>query len=167
MCAYVPAAVDLAAAVLRADPTRTVAALAEDLGRARERFPGLAGEALALAAAFDLAYRDLPASRRRLLRYLGLHPGPEFDVAAAAALGNLTLLHARRALTELRDRRLLIETGGRFRFPDFVAAHARRLAGAEPAVLRDAALDRLRDADRRAAARARHPPDGGAATDHY
>ncbi|GIJ29716.1 hypothetical protein Vqi01_48780 [Micromonospora qiuiae] len=153
LCGHLPPVVGLAAALLRADSTRTVTTVADDLDSARDRFPGLTGEALAVAAAFDLSYRDLPVSRRRLLRYLGLHPGPDFDVPAAAALGNLTLLHARRSLADLRERHLLIESGARYRFPDLIAEHVHRLAVAEPAVVRDAALGRLHDRDRRARAR--------------
>ncbi|MFI7024995.1 hypothetical protein [Micromonospora sp. NPDC049900] len=102
--------------------------------------------AASLLAAFDLAYRDLPASGQRLVRYLGLHPGPDFDADAAAALCNLTLVQVRRGLGELRDRRLVIRCGARYRFPDRVADHVRRLALAESAVDRDAALARLGDA---------------------
>ncbi|WP_189040727.1 hypothetical protein [Micromonospora sonchi] len=153
LCGHLPSVLGLAAALLRADPRRTVSGLADDLGSARDRFPGLDGAALAVAAVLDLSYRDLPASRRRLLRYLGLHPGPDFDVPAAAALGNLTLLHARRSLADLRERQLLIESGGRYRFPDLVADHVHRLAAEEPVVVRDAALERLRDCDSRARAR--------------
>ncbi|BCJ62387.1 hypothetical protein [Micromonospora endophytica] len=115
----------------------------------------------AVAEAFEASYRALPASRQRLLRCLGLHPGPDFDVAAAAALGNLTLLHARRALTDLCERHLLIESDGRYRFPELVVGHVRRLAVSEPTVVRDAALERLRAAARRAAARARRAPADG------
>ncbi|MFI7078840.1 hypothetical protein ACIBO1_16235 [Micromonospora sp. NPDC049903] len=101
--------------------------------------------AACLLAAFDLAYRDLPASGQRLVRYLGLHPGPDFDADAAAALCNLTLVQVRRGLGELRDRRLVVRCGSRYRFPDRVAEHVRRLALAESAVDRSAALARLGD----------------------
>ena len=43
-------------------------------------------ENLSVAAAFDLSYRDLTAGQRRLFRRLGLHPGPDIDAYAAAAL---------------------------------------------------------------------------------
>ncbi|MFF0717931.1 MULTISPECIES: hypothetical protein [unclassified Micromonospora] len=102
--------------------------------------------AAALLAAFDLAYRDLPARGQRLVRYLGLHPGPDFDADAAAALCNLTLVQVRRGLGELRERRLLVRCGSRYRFPDRVVDHVRRLALTESAVDRDAALARLGDA---------------------
>lgn len=121
----------------------TVAALVEQRDRVRPQSLQTTGEDRAVAAAFDLSYRALPASRRRLFRYLGLHPGPDFDVRAAAALGNLTLVHARRTLADLCERRLIVDCGTRYRIPDLIAEHARRLAVEEPAVLRAAALDRL------------------------
>lgn len=101
--------------------------------------------------AFGQAYRDLSTGGRRLVRYLGLHPEPDFDAHAAAALCNLTLVQARRGLGELRERHLVIRCGGRYRFPDRFAEHVRRLSLMEPAVDRDAALARLGDAARRAA----------------
>ncbi|MEV6695157.1 hypothetical protein AB0M35_27160 [Micromonospora sp. NPDC051196] len=120
-------------------PNGTVAAFVEQLDRVRHQ----PLEATGQERAFDLSYRALPASRRRLFRYLGLHPGPDFDVCAAAALGNLTLVHARRTLADLCERRLVVECGTRYRIPDLIAEHARRLAVDEAAVLRAAALDRL------------------------
>ena len=41
---------------------------------------------MAVAAAFDLSYQDLTAGQQRLFRRLGLHPGTDIDVYAAAAL---------------------------------------------------------------------------------
>lgn len=143
MCAYLPLTVGLVAALLRADPNRTVADLADQFDRARRQHLDLGGAELAVAAAFDLAYRDLPATGQRLMRCLGLHPGPDFDVSAAAALGNLTLLRARQTLTELCERHLIAESGTRYRIPGVLTEHARRLTADEPAVLRAAALDRL------------------------
>ncbi|TCC00461.1 hypothetical protein E0H26_01870 [Micromonospora zingiberis] len=122
---------------------RTIVDPAEQADRTRRQYLEPSREEVAVAAAFDLSYRDLPAGTRRLLRYLGLHPGPDFDVRAAAALGNLTLVHARRALAELSQRDLIVQRGTRYRIPELIAEHVRRLAVDEPAVLRAAALDRL------------------------
>ncbi|MGI5520074.1 hypothetical protein ACQEUX_03890 [Micromonospora sp. CA-259024] len=161
LCEYLPLTVSLAAALLRADTTRAVADLACDLGRTRDRLPGQDASALAVAATFEVSYRDLSAGRQRLLRYLGLHPGPDFDVYAAGALGNLTLVHARQGLADLRDRRLLTATAttGRYRLPAPIADHVGQLASTEPAVSRNAALDRLRDCGQEAARVRRLPAD--------
>ena len=55
-------------------------------------------ENLSVAAAFNLSYRDLTAGQRRLFRRLGLHPGPDIDAYAAAALDGTGLATARRHL---------------------------------------------------------------------
>ncbi|MFG2062256.1 hypothetical protein ACGFIK_12635 [Micromonospora sp. NPDC048871] len=135
----------------------TVAAFIE-LDRLRQRSVAASGDQSCVAA-FESTYRALPASRRRLFRYLGLHPGPDFDVCAAAALGNLTPVYARRTLADLCERRLVVECGTRYRIPDLIAEHARRLAYEEPAVLRAAALARLASADRSLAPRRGRPGD--------
>ncbi|MEU6020020.1 hypothetical protein [Micromonospora sp. NPDC047134] len=136
----------------------TVAAFIE-LDRVRQQPVAASGEQSCANVAFESTYRALPASRRRLFRYLGLHPGPDFDVCAAAALGNLTPVHARRTLADLCERRLVVECGTRYRIPDLIAEHARRLAYEEPAVLRAAALARLASADRSLAPRRGRPGD--------
>ena len=48
-----------------------------------------------MAAAFELSYRNLPAAWQRLFRRLGLHPGPDLDAYAAAALDGTSLGQAR------------------------------------------------------------------------
>jgi hypothetical protein len=90
----------------------------------------MATENLSVAAAFDLSYADLTADRRRLFRRLGLHPGPEADGYAAAALDRTDLAAARRGLEALYDQYLLTEPApGRYRMHDLIREHARALAG--------------------------------------
>ena len=43
----------------------------------------------AVAAALDMSYRNLPATRRRFFRRLGLHAGPDLDAYAGAALDDV------------------------------------------------------------------------------
>ncbi|MEO3820764.1 hypothetical protein [Plantactinospora sp. B24E8] len=102
-------------------------------------------DAIRAVVAFELAYRELSPGQRRLLRYLGLHPGPDFDVYAAAVLSNLTVVHARQGLGKLCERRLVVQDGIRYRLPEQVAEHARRLVARDPAASREVALGRLRD----------------------
>ena len=59
-------------------------------GRGRNRLELMAAENLSVAAAFGLSYRDLDDGQRRLFRRLGLHPGPDIDAYAAAALDGTT-----------------------------------------------------------------------------
>jgi tetratricopeptide (TPR) repeat protein len=144
LCGYLPLAITLTAARLHTHPAWTVADLANDLDQARDRLAELASGDLAVAAAFDLSYRDLPASRQRLFRRLGLHPGPDLDAYAAAALDDTSLAEARRGLEELLEHNLVTEPHrGRFRLHDLIAAHVRTLAATDPPAEQNAACDRL------------------------
>ena len=75
---------------------------------------------------------DLTAGQRRLFRRLGVHPGPDIDAYAAAALDGTTLAAARRHLDGLYDQHLMTEpTRGRYRLHDLLREHARALAAAD------------------------------------
>jgi DNA-binding SARP family transcriptional activator len=144
LCGHLPLAVTLTAARLHTHPAWSVGDLAAELAQARDRLSGLASGDLAVAAAFDLSCRDLPAGRQRLFRRLALHPGPDLDVHAAAALDGTTPADARRGVEELLEHNLLTEPyRGRFRFHDLIAAHARARLDADPEAERAAAWDRL------------------------
>jgi tetratricopeptide (TPR) repeat protein len=146
LCGHLPLAITLTAARLHVHPTWDVADLVEDLEQTRDRLAELASGDLAVAAAFELSYRDLPADLRRLFRRLALHPGPDLDVRAAAALHGVTVAAARRGLESLLEHNLLTEPHrGRYRFHDLIAEHARSHVAADPEPERDAAVDRLLD----------------------
>lgn len=144
LCGYLPLAIALTAARLHTHPAWSMTDLVDELGAARDRLAELASGELAVAAAFDLSYRELPPARQRLFRRLGLHPGFDLDAYAAAALDGSTLAEARRGLEELLEHNLLLEPRrGRFRFHDLIAAHARSLAARDPRAEQDSAVDRL------------------------
>ena len=99
-----------------------------------------------MAAAFDLSYQDLTEGQQRLFRRLGVHPGPDIDAYAAAALDGTDLAAARRHLDGLYDQYLLTEPGrGRYRLHDLLGEHARALAFAGDPADADAAAGRLLD----------------------
>jgi DNA-binding SARP family transcriptional activator/tetratricopeptide (TPR) repeat protein len=144
LCGHLPLAITLTTARLHTHPTWTVTDLANDLDHARDRLGELSSGDLAVAAAFNLSYRDLPSERQRLFRRLALHPGPDFDAYATAALDHTTLADARRGLEDLLEHNLLTEPHrGRYRFHDLIAAHARTHSSSDPQPERDATLDRL------------------------
>jgi tetratricopeptide (TPR) repeat protein len=144
LCGYLPLAIALTAARLHTHPTWTITDLTDDLDQTRDRLASMASGDLAVAAAFDLSYRDLPTSRQRLFRRLGLHPGPDLDAYAAAALDDTSFTDARRGLEDLLEHHLINEPHrGRFRFHDLIAEHARTLAATDTSAEQDAALDRL------------------------
>jgi tetratricopeptide (TPR) repeat protein/transcriptional regulator with XRE-family HTH domain len=172
LCGYLPLAIGMVARQLRHHPAWTAAGRAADLAAAAGRVELMATENLSVAAAFDLSYADLTEDQRRLFRRLGLHPGPEADGYAAAALDGTDLEAARRGLEALYDQYLLTEPApGRYRMHDLIREHARALAGrADPEPDREQATARLLDYYQHTAARAgallaRQARPGAAAAD--
>ncbi len=134
LCGYLPLAIGMLGRQLAHHPAWTPAGLAGDLAAARDRLQLMAAENLSVAAAFDLSYQDLTGAQQQLFRRLGLHPGPDIDAHAAAALDDTSPGQARRRLEDLYDQHLLTQPApGRYRFHDLIREHARVLADAEPA----------------------------------
>ncbi|MGN6794115.1 MAG: ATP-binding protein [Streptosporangiaceae bacterium] len=146
LCGYVPLAIGMLASQLRHHPAWTPADLAADLVAEKDRLGLMRAENVSVDAALSLSYRDLTAGQRRLFRRLGLHPGPDLDAHAAAAVGGLTLDTARRHLDAVYDQHLLTEPSrGRYKMHDLVREHARALAAADDSDARDAATGKLMD----------------------
>jgi len=144
LCGYLPLAIGMVASQLHQHPAWTTAGLAAGLAAARGRLELMRAEDLSVAAAFDLSYQDLPAGQQRLFRRLGLHPGPDIDAYAAAALGGTTVDAARRGLEGLYDQHLLAEPApGRYRLHDLLREHAQALAANDDPADGDAATARL------------------------
>ncbi|SEF38392.1 Helix-turn-helix domain-containing protein [Amycolatopsis pretoriensis] len=88
-CGHLPLAVAVAAERIAAHPIR-LAELAEDLAEERQRLAALASDEDAdVRAVFSWSYRALPTAAARMFRVLGLHPGKEISVPAAAALADM------------------------------------------------------------------------------
>lgn len=120
--------------------------LAERLSEPEGRLGDFDDGARSLTAAFEHSLRRLDEPLRRTFLLLGVHPGPDFDAQAAAALLGAALPETRRSLRRLRELSLLTAHGrGRYQFHDlvrlFAAASARRLPEPE----RVAALARVID----------------------
>ncbi|HEY7144686.1 MAG TPA: NB-ARC domain-containing protein, partial [Streptosporangiaceae bacterium] len=146
LCGYLPLAIAMLARQLAHHPAWTLAGLAAELAAAAGRLELMAAENLSVAAAFGLSYKDLTAGQRRLFRRLGLHPGPDIDAYAAAALDGTSLATARRRLEALYGQHLITEPArDRYRLHDLLREHARALAGADDPAARDAATGRLLD----------------------
>jgi tetratricopeptide (TPR) repeat protein/transcriptional regulator with XRE-family HTH domain len=147
LCGRLPLAVRVAAARLRSRPTWTVAHLIERLRVRRDLLAELEAGDRSVTAALDLSYQQLPSQAQRTYRLLGLHPGPDLAVHAAAALLGTAEPQAERRLDPLLDTHLLQEPApGRFRFHDLVRAHSLAKADAdEPEPDRRAARTRLLD----------------------
>jgi tetratricopeptide (TPR) repeat protein/transcriptional regulator with XRE-family HTH domain len=152
LCGRLPLAVRLAAARLGSRPSWPVAHLIERLRARTHVLAELEAGERSVTATLDLSYRQLPGDQQRAYRLLGLHPGAELTVPAAAALLGTTPQRAERLIDGLLDAHLLQEPApGRHRFHDLVRSHSRARADADEPDGR-AALTRLFDHYRHCAA---------------
>ncbi len=147
LCGRLPLALRIAATRLRARPAWSLSHLVRRLRDRQDRLGELHAGQSSVTAALELSRRYLSSDQQRAYRLLGLHPGPEFDPYATAALLESSLSHATRTLDQLLEAHLLAEPApGRYRFHDLTRAHAAAAAADEQtAPIRDAALDRLLD----------------------
>jgi tetratricopeptide (TPR) repeat protein/transcriptional regulator with XRE-family HTH domain len=146
LCGYLPLAIGMTGRQLAHHPAWTPTGLAADLAAAKDRLELMAAENLSVAAAFGLSYLDLDDGQQRLFRRLGLHPGPDIDACAAAALDDTTPEQARRGLEGLYDQHLITQPAhGRYRFHDLLRQHARALAATDAPADSDVAAGRLLD----------------------
>ena len=150
LCGRLPLAVRIAAARLRTVQCGTeqpAEQLAERLARERDRLGELTDSDRSVAAAFAVSYRELNEQQRQLFRLLGLHPGADFDVHAAAALADTGVDASERLLEALLDAHLLDQpVPGRYRFHDRLREYAAHLAVEHDTEAdRTAALTRLLD----------------------
>ncbi|MET0132432.1 MAG: tetratricopeptide repeat protein [Kibdelosporangium sp.] len=129
LCGYLPLAIRLAAARLQHRPTWMVAHLAGRL-RDQRQLAELQAEDRSVAAAFSLSYNHLDSAHQRMFRLLGQVPGPDLDVYAAAALGDLSLAEADWLLEGLLDAHLLQQpSASRYTMHDLLRAYASQLQG--------------------------------------
>jgi DNA-binding SARP family transcriptional activator len=149
LCGRLPLALAIASARAAARPTLPMAELAAELRDARDRLDALdAGEPVSSArAVLSWSYLSLSPPAARLFRLLGLHPGPDIGVSAAASLAGVSLERGRRLLGELTRLHIAAEpAAGRFGLHDLLRAYALERAEAdETAAERHAATHRVLD----------------------
>ncbi|MDG4825102.1 BTAD domain-containing putative transcriptional regulator [Asanoa sp. WMMD1127] len=146
MCGGLPLVLLDAAARLRTHPAWTPADLSARLDLEERRVAALEVEPTSgIATALDGSYRNLVERSRTAYRLLGLHPGADFDAAAAAALTGMSSTATTRVIEDLLDAHLMDEPhSGRYRFRELVRRHAAALGHASQAD-RAASIDRLLD----------------------
>ncbi|MBO3747555.1 tetratricopeptide repeat protein [Streptosporangiaceae bacterium NEAU-GS5] len=149
-CARLPLALRIAAELAAARPTTPLADLVAELADHQRRLELLdAGgdPRAAVQAVFSWSIRHLPPAAVRTFGLLGLHPGPDIDVFAAAALAGDNPARTGRALAELARAHLVQPTAnGRYGMHDLLRAYAASLAStAERTDDTRAALGRLFD----------------------
>jgi tetratricopeptide (TPR) repeat protein/transcriptional regulator with XRE-family HTH domain len=145
LCGRLPLAIRIAAARLRSRPSWTTAHIVDRLRSVQDRLAELEVGERSVTAALELSYVQLDPELRSVYRLLGLHPGPELDLDAAAALTGRPAPRVRHLLDHLVDAHLLHEaTQGRYHFHELTRAHAATAAGeGEPEPDRRAAIGRL------------------------
>ncbi len=133
-CCRLPLALRVAAERAAAQPARPLSDLADELSDEHRRLDVLdAGDArAAVRAVFSWSCRHLSAGAARAFRLLGLHPGPDFDRYAVAALAGTDRNEAARFLDQLARAHLVQHGGaGRYGMHDLLRAYARDLAASD------------------------------------
>ncbi len=149
LCGHLPLALAVAAARAVARPKLPLVVLAAELSDSSDRLNALAvaDVAASVRTVFSWSYQQLSPAAADMFRLLGLHPGPEISVAAAASLAAGGVAQASRALAELTGAHLLTEHArGRYLCHDLIHAYASDQAAttdSEPE--RQAATSRLLD----------------------
>ena len=153
ICGGLPLALQIAAALLKADPALSAAELADELSMEAERLEqlqyddGSGLDAPSVATAFELSYRRLDHTTARLFRLLPLNPGPDVLTAAMTAMAAMPAREVRKGLAGLAQAHLADaapNSAGRWRIHDLLRLYAQRLSDAHADEdSREQATDRL------------------------
>jgi DNA-binding SARP family transcriptional activator len=134
-CASLPLALRVAAERAAYRPRLSLAGLATELADEQHRLDKLtSGEDVyaTVRSAFSWSYRNLAPDAGRMFRLLGLHPGPDIGVPAAAAVCATSPAQAQRLLEVLAAEHLVDEVAaGRYRLHDLLRVYAAERAAAD------------------------------------
>jgi Tfp pilus assembly protein PilF len=147
LCARLPLALSIVAARADRQPTLPLSLLVDELRDERDRLDALShGDTdLDLRAVFSRSYQALSRQATRMFRLLGVHPGPDIDLYACAALAGTTIARTRALLDEITSAHMLTEhSPGRFRFHDLLRMYATE-RGKDDETERAAATHRIID----------------------
>ena len=95
LCGGLPLALQIVAAMLKADAAYTVTEMADELAAEHDRLEqlqyddGSSGGGFSVAAAFELSYRHLDEESAYVFRLLPVNPGPHTSTAALSVLTDL------------------------------------------------------------------------------
>ena len=134
LCARLPLALAVAAVRAASSPGLALTSLTEQLQDMRGRLDVLDGEdpASSVRAVFSWSYQNLSRPAARMFRLLGMHPGPDISLPAAASLAGVPCSRALGLLAELTGTHLLTQDARcRFAFHDLLRAYAREEAQRE------------------------------------
>jgi DNA-binding SARP family transcriptional activator/tetratricopeptide (TPR) repeat protein len=148
-CARLPLALGIAAGRAASRPKRPLTELAAELHDARGRLDALeADDAVTdVRAVLSWSYDQLSEPAAHMFRLLGVHPGPDVSLSAAASLAGMPRSEAGAALRELTRTHMVAEyLPARFTFHDLLRAYAADQAERrDPEPERQAAVHRVLD----------------------
>lgn len=149
LCARLPLALNIAIAQVAVSATGQLAPQVARLRDTRERLATLSTDdsTASVHGVFTWSYQLLEPAAARLFRLLGLRPGPDISLPAAASLAGLPMSEARRLLGALTAAHLLDQrVPGRYSAHDLLRDFAaERVAAEETEHDRRAATHRLLD----------------------
>jgi tetratricopeptide (TPR) repeat protein len=149
LCARLPLALSIAAARAAARPALPLASLVAELRDTHARLDALdTGDAATdMRTVLSWSCQQLPAPTARMFRLLGLHPGPDITIPAAASLAGVPLPQSQQAITDLTREHLITEhQTGRYSCHDLLRAYAAEQArGHDSEQDRHGALHRVLD----------------------
>ncbi len=149
-CVGLPIALSVAAARVLLDPHVPLNILLSELSEQRQRLDALStgdSQLTDIRAVFSWSYSALSRGGARLFRLLGLHPGPDIGLYAAASLVGLPESDTRRLLTALTRAYLLKQHfPSRYQIHDLLRVYATEQATQEePEPQQRTALHRVLD----------------------
>jgi DNA-binding SARP family transcriptional activator/Tfp pilus assembly protein PilF len=149
-CCLLPLALRVTAELAASRSGVSLADLTAELADQQQRLDLLDADGdpgTAVRAVFSWSYRHLDAATARCFRLLGLHPGPDWEPYAVAALSGAPLRQARGLLDRLASAHLVQPAGpGRLAMHDLLRAYAAELADRHDSKSQQrAALTRLLD----------------------
>jgi tetratricopeptide (TPR) repeat protein len=128
LCNGLPLALRISSGRIAARPQLRVGDMVREMVDDRQRLDTLSTSrdaAAGLRQVFDWSYEKLTAEQARIFRLLGLHPGPDVSLPAAAAVAGLTVPQTRRLLDELAEVHLTdLVAWDRYRQHDLLRAYA-------------------------------------------
>lgn len=144
LCGHLPLALRIATARLHNRPRWTLQYFVDRLREEDALLTELRSTERSVATTIQLSYEALGEEHRRAFMLLGVHPGPNFDPHAAAALTDMTPKDAEQMLEDLLDSQLLQQhETGRYSFHDLIRSFALSLWDDSVRHEKDTAVGRL------------------------
>ncbi len=148
-CARLPLALSIAVGRVAGRPRRSLAEVAAELKDAKGSLDALEeGDAATdVRAVFSWSYDQLSEAAAQMFRLLGVHPGPDISLTAAASLAGIPRTEAAAALRELVRTHMVAEpVHARYTFHELLRAYATEQAERlDSAAERRAAAHRVLD----------------------